>query len=68
LFQRVETCFPLEDAENRARVVENLYNYLRDNTQAWLLQRNGSYQRAEPGEAEPFSAQAAIAELLAEQA
>jgi polyphosphate kinase len=68
LFQRVETCFPLEDAENRARVVENLYNYLRDNTQAWLLQRDGSYQRAEPGEAEPFSAQAAIAELLAEQA
>ena len=68
LFQRVETCFPLEDAEIRARVIENLHLYLRDNTQAWLLQRDGSYQRVEQDDAEPFSAQTAIASLLAEQA
>ena len=68
LFQRVETCFPLEDAEIRARVIENLQLYLRDNTQSWLLQRDGFYQRVEPGEEESFSAQAAIANILAEQA
>jgi len=67
LFQRVETCFPLEDAEIRARVIENLQLYLSDNTQAWLLQRDGSYQRVEPGESEPLQAQSAIAAILAEQ-
>jgi polyphosphate kinase len=39
---------------------EALENYLADNTQAWLLDANGRYQRATPGEDMPHSAQAAL--------
>lgn len=65
-FRRVETCFPLEAKDARDRVVRDLEYYLRDNTQAWLLQPDGSYRRVEPAEGEEaFSAQQA---LLAEYA
>lgn len=50
-FSRVETCFPIEDEENRRAVIEEgLEPYLRDNAQAWDLQPDGHYQRATPGE------------------
>ena len=49
-FSRVETCFPIEDEELRRTVIEQgLQPYLRDNSQAWELQADGSYQRAESG-------------------
>jgi polyphosphate kinase len=66
LFKRVETCFPIEAKKLRDRVINDLELYLKDNTQAWLLQQNGTYLRAEPGEAEPFSVQPALLEALAE--
>jgi polyphosphate kinase len=48
-FRRVEACFPLEDRRIRQRVVqESLLNYLADNTQAWLLQADGSYRPVHP--------------------
>lgn len=62
LFKRVETCFPIENKKLRDRVIHELEYYLRDNTQAWLLQQDGSYVRAETGEDEPFSAQQALLE------
>lgn len=47
LFNRVETCFPITDEKLKARVLEEgLDVYLRDNAQAWLLQPDGTYQRA----------------------
>lgn len=47
LFNRVETCFPITDEKLKARVLEEgLDIYLRDNAQAWLLQSDGTYQRA----------------------
>ena len=62
-FSRVETCFPIEDEEvRRAIVEEGLEPYLRDNAQAWLLQENGSYQRAQTAHEERCCAQE---ELLA---
>ena len=49
-FSRVETCFPIEDeATRRAVLKEGLTPYLRDNTEAWVLQADGTYQRAERG-------------------
>jgi polyphosphate kinase len=48
------------------RVIHDLELYLRDNTQAWLLQQDGSYQRVVPGEDEAFSAQQALLSELAE--
>ncbi len=68
LFHRVETCFPIEAKKLRDRVIGDLELYLRDNTQAWLLQPDGSYVLAQPGEEEPVSAQQTLLENLAENA
>lgn len=66
LFKRVETCFPIENKKLRGRVINDLELYLKDNTQAWLLQQDGSYLRAEPGEDELFSTQQTLLEQLSE--
>jgi polyphosphate kinase len=60
-FRRVETCFPVDDPALRRRLIAELEAYLADNTQAWLLDRNGSYHRAQPGEGEaPYCVQKAL--------
>jgi polyphosphate kinase len=61
LLHRVEVCFPILDPELRQRVFnETLENYLADNTQAWRLLPDGSYERVERGEQMPHSAQSAL--------
>jgi polyphosphate kinase len=62
LLRRIETCFPIIDAKLAQRVFdEELINYLNDNTQAWLLKADGSYQRVVPVADEmPFSAQSSL--------
>jgi polyphosphate kinase len=63
LHYRVEACFPIEEKRPREQIVElGLLNYLADNTQAWLLQADGSYRRAKPGGHKPRSAQRALLE------
>jgi polyphosphate kinase len=47
-------------------VKEALENYLADNTQAWVLNSDGSYQRLTPGEAPPHAAQLSLLKELAE--
>ncbi len=68
LFHRVETCFPIEAKKLRDRVIGDLELYLRDNTQAWLLQPDGTYVLTRPGNDEPVSAQQTLLEALAESA
>jgi len=51
-FRRVESCFPVEDRDLRARLDLELEAYLADNTQAWLLERDGSYNCAQPADGE----------------
>ncbi|MGZ8193496.1 MAG: polyphosphate kinase 1 [Methylobacter sp.] len=46
MFRRVEICFPIESKRLYNRILHALDLYLKDNTQAWLLQPNGSYRRA----------------------
>ncbi|MBS0432261.1 MAG: polyphosphate kinase 1 [Proteobacteria bacterium] len=66
LMRRVETCFPIRDKQLAARVYdEALQNYLDDNVQAWLLDSEGQYRRATPGDAPPHSAQATLLEHYA---
>lgn len=44
LFNRVETCFPINDPALRKRVIrDGLKTYLDDNCQSWLLESDGSY-------------------------
>lgn len=50
-FNRVETCFPVEDQRLRKRVIKEAFQwYLADNTRAWLLDAEGRYTRVERGE------------------
>ena len=47
LHRRVETCFPVLDRRLKRRIYkEGLEPYLADDTQAWLMQGDGSYERA----------------------
>jgi len=69
MFRRVESCFPVLGKKLAERIRADLELYLKDNTQAWLLQQDGSYVRATPGPDEPpVRAQAVLLEQLAEMA
>lgn len=58
LFGRVETCFPIESPKLKARVMEEAIEaHLRDDTQSWALQSDGTYHRAPRGAGAPYSAQ-----------
>lgn len=66
LLRRIEACFPILDAKLAERVVaETLENYLADNTQAWQLNPDGSYERIMPGEQMPHCAQQHLLSQLA---
>ena len=57
-FNRVEACFPIDEKRPRDQIIKyGLLNYLADNTQAWLLQPDGSYKHSKPGTHKPRSAQ-----------
>ncbi len=47
MFRRVETCFPIESKKLHDRILHDLNCYLKDNSQAWLLQSDGSYKQPE---------------------
>jgi len=65
--RRVETCFPIEDPRLCTRVLkEGLMPYLTDNSQAWLLQSDGTYKRIKPGNQKPRSAQQFLLQELAD--
>ncbi|MEO1332238.1 MAG: polyphosphate kinase 1 [Myxococcota bacterium] len=66
-FHRVEVAFPILDPALRRRAVEEtLLRYLEDTSQAWVLQRDGSYIRPSPTTPERVrSAQSVLLEKLA---
>ncbi|MGN0918744.1 MAG: polyphosphate kinase 1 [Oxalobacter sp.] len=46
LFRRIEVAFPILDPTLKRRVIEEgLRYYIKDNTNAWILQTNGDYKR-----------------------
>ena len=64
--RRVEVMFPVEAEELRRRIVEEIIpTYLSDNQHTRVLQPDGTYARAKPGDNAPHRAQA---ELLANAA
>ncbi|MCC6202564.1 MAG: polyphosphate kinase 1 [Gammaproteobacteria bacterium] len=66
-FNRIETCFPIEDRRLRDRVIkECLHNYLSDNTAAWVLRTDGGYQAVTPGIGKPRNAQQRLLQQLSE--
>ncbi|MDX1353748.1 MAG: polyphosphate kinase 1, partial [Thiomicrorhabdus sp.] len=63
LIARVETCFPiLDDSCFQQVYTEGLAMYLQDNTGAWILQADGSYQPKDAHGQEPYSAQTLLIE------
>jgi polyphosphate kinase len=68
LLRRNETCFPVRQKSLRQRLKSDLELYLADNTNAWLLHGDGTYERLTPGENEPVSAQETFLEQLAQAA
>ncbi|MEI6713042.1 MAG: polyphosphate kinase 1 [Verrucomicrobiota bacterium] len=52
LYNRVEVVFPIEDSALKTRIInEILHRHTTDNTKSWLLQKDGTYQRPEPHQA-----------------
>jgi polyphosphate kinase len=64
-FHRVEVAFPIERDAHRQRILDELLLALRDNTQAWRLLSDGSYERLGGADETRISAQA---ELLSRHA
>jgi polyphosphate kinase len=50
MFRRVEICFPITDKKISERIMGDLEGYLKDNSQAWLLQTDGQYLQSKPGD------------------
>jgi len=57
---------PIERAKLRDRVLSDLEALLSDNTNAWILQPSGTYERVHAGLAEPYSSQQAMLSRYAE--
>ena len=63
LHHRVEVCFPIEEKRTQDQVIKfGLLNYLSDNTQAWILQSDGAYKKARPGNQKPRNTQQQLLE------
>jgi polyphosphate kinase len=65
LLRRNETCFPVQQKSLKEQLKRDLELYLADNTNAWLLHGDGSYERLTPGDREAVSAQDTFLQLLA---
>ena len=61
-FRRVEIAFPVRRPGLRARIMRDLETYLWDNTQAWVLDADGSYRRLAAGTEPAVSAQLELLE------
>ena len=64
LHHRVEACFPIEEKRPKDQVIKyGLMNYLNDNTQAWILQSDGTYKKIRPGSQKPRNTQQQLLEI-----
>ncbi len=70
LLKRVEECYPVDNPVLKTRVIEQgLKLYLKDNTQAWILDNEGNYTPLISEENTPsLSAQHTLLQHLAEKA
>lgn len=59
--RRVETAVRIDDPRLKAELKGVLDTYLRDNTRAWELQRDGTYRRVQPNGQPEFNAQKELA-------
>jgi polyphosphate kinase len=60
LDRRIEMLIPIEDAISKKDLMEALDLYFRDNSKAWALQPDGSYDRIDSGKGKKIRAQEAL--------
>ncbi len=60
LDRRIEMLVPVDDIPSKKELIEVLDVYFRDNTKAWELQPDGSYNRVDPGKGKKIRAQEAL--------
>ncbi|MDH4126044.1 MAG: polyphosphate kinase 1 [Gammaproteobacteria bacterium] len=65
LLKRNESCFEIRQKAMKDQIMHDLELFLADNCQAWTLHGDGSYERLQPGEKTPISAQEVFLKLLA---
>ena len=65
MFRRNESCFEIRQKRMKEQIRQDLELFLADNTDAWVLNSDGSYTRLTPGEDRPVSAQQTFLETLA---
>ena len=59
-FTRIEILFPVLDQDLKERVfAETIDNYLKDNSESWMLQKNGRYNQRQ-AKKNVYSAQAKL--------
>jgi polyphosphate kinase len=63
-FNRVETCFPILNKDIRERILQECRLYLGDNSQAWLLKADGTYEKPPVPPGERHSAQETLLKEL----
>jgi len=63
-FRRNETCFPIRQKPLKERLLADLELFFADNTQAWILRGDGSYERHRPTDEPPVTAQQSFLEQL----
>ncbi len=67
LYHRVEIATPIENKQLQDRIISELEYYLLDNTQAWIMNSDGSYTQATPENGkDSFISQEKFLEDLAE--
>jgi polyphosphate kinase len=59
-FRRIEVAFPIDRKKHRDRIVEDLETYIADNTHAWILRPDGTYERLTPGKEPDVDVQAVL--------
>ena len=64
-FHRTEVCFPIRQRPLKERLKADLELFLADNSQAWKLMADGSYEKIALGDEPAVSAQAVFLEQLA---
>ncbi len=65
LHKRVEACFPVTAPQLRDRVItDGLLTYLDDNTQCWILAKDGTYLRSQTPIENAYSAQSDLLRRL----
>jgi polyphosphate kinase len=64
-FRRVEIAFPVLQKQHAERIIKDLETYLRDNTNAWELQSDGTYARVNVSSDPPVDSQALLLERYA---